>query len=325
METQPATTVTTLTPTTPPRPARVAWGGVALFLALTFGISWAAWLGLGALGVNFTVRTAIGMFGPAMAAALLRGPLRHEGFADAGLRLVGRGQPRGGWLYLAAYLIPPVLIAAGVGLSLLLSYQHWTDPAAALQPIIVRQLAAAHRQVPPGLTLPQLARITLITQLFEAFTIGLAINMIFTFGEEFGWRGYLLPRLAPLGGVWAAILSGIVWGVWHAPLIIVSGYNFRGHPWLGVGGMVLFCVPLGIVFAWLRFRSGSVWPSTLAHAAVNAQAGIALLVLAQSGDSLLRPPVGLIGVAPIALAAVILIATGRVRATTPALEPPPAS
>jgi CAAX protease family protein len=85
-----------------PAVARVNWRGVALFLALTFGISWVLWLGLGALGVSFTIRTAIGMFGPAAAATLVRGPLCHEGCGDAGLRLVDKGHPRGGWLYAAA-------------------------------------------------------------------------------------------------------------------------------------------------------------------------------------------------------------------------------
>jgi membrane protease YdiL (CAAX protease family) len=297
----------------------VRWGGIAWYLVLTFGLSWAIWLGLGALEVNFTIRTAIGMFGPAAAAALVRGPLRREGFADASLRLVGHGQRRGGWMYLAAYLVPPALIAVGIGLSLLIGYQHWTDPVQSIQRLVAQQLAAAHRSVPAGLTLHELAMITLISQLVEAFTIGLAINMIFTFGEEFGWRGYLLPRLAPLGGAWAAVLTGIVWGLWHAPLILLSGYNFPGHPWLGIGGMVLFTTALGVVFAWLRFRSGSVWPSTLAHAAINAQAGIAVLVLAPARDSLVRPPVGLIGVAPIAVLAIALVIGGRLRADTGAM------
>jgi membrane protease YdiL (CAAX protease family) len=216
--------------------ARVQWSGITLFVALTFGLSWAIWLGLGALGVPFLVRTAIGMFGPAAAATLVRGPLRREGFADAGLRPVGRDHPRAGWLYVAAYLVPPALITAGIGFSLLVGYQHWTDPSAALQDIVRQQLAATHRPLSRRLSLPQLATILLIVQLVEAFTIGVVINMVFTFGEEFGWRGYLLPRLAPLGGAWAAILTGVVWGLWHAPLIVLSGYNFPGHPWSASAG-----------------------------------------------------------------------------------------
>jgi CAAX protease family protein len=127
-----------------------------------------------------------------------------------------------------------VLAVAGIGVSLLVRYQHWRDPMLSMQDIVARQLAAAHRSLPPSTSLAELARITLALQLLAALTVGLAINMIFTLGEEFGWRVYLLPRLAPLGGAWVAILSGMVWGLWHAPLIVVSGYNFHGRPWLGI-------------------------------------------------------------------------------------------
>ncbi|HEU5438936.1 MAG TPA: CPBP family intramembrane glutamic endopeptidase [Ktedonobacterales bacterium] len=294
----------------------VRWSGIALFVALACAISWATWLGLGALGVPVPIRAPLGMFGPAIAATLVRGPLRHEGFADAGLRLVGRDRPGGGWMYLAAYLVIPLLIAAGIGLSLLIGYQHWTDPVATLQQALAAQLAAAHQPLPLGDSLHQIALVGLLSQLGLAVTLGIPINMIFTFGEEFGWRGYLLPRLAPLGGGWAALLTGIIWGLWHAPFIITTSYNFLGHPWLGALAMVLLTTALSFVYAWLRFRSGSVWPSTLAHAAANAQAGIALLVLAPPADSLLRPPYGLIEVAVIAAFALVLLFTGRLNPRT---------
>ncbi|HEU5348257.1 MAG TPA: CPBP family intramembrane glutamic endopeptidase [Ktedonobacterales bacterium] len=294
--------------------ASVRWGSIALFVALAVAISAAIWLGLRALGMNIAIYAPLGMFGPAIAAILVRGPLRHEGFADAGLRLVGRDQRRGGWMYLAAYLVIPALIAAGIALSLLIGYQHWINPIQKTQEMMAQQFAASHQSPLPGVSLSQLATTTLVVELVLAFTLGIVINMIFTFGEEFGWRGYLLPRLAPLGGLRAAVLTGVVWGLWHAPLIVVTSYNFPGHPWLGAGEMVLVTVALSVVYAWLRFRSGSVWPSTLAHAAANAQSGIALLVLAPLGDSLLRPPLGLIGLAPIVVAALMLVVTGRVRA-----------
>ena len=137
--------------------------------------------------------------------------------------------------------------------------------------------------------------------------------MIFTFGEEFGWRGYLLPRLAPLGGINAAIITGVIWGLWHAPIIVLDGYNYPGHPWVGIGVMVIFTVALGMVFAWLRFRSGSVWPAVIGHAAFNAQAGFATLLLSPA-DPLLRAPIGLIGLIPMVAFAIWLAATGRLRA-----------
>ena len=101
----------------------VNWTGIALFTVLAFAISWTIWLGLRALGVPFTLRVSIGMFGPALAALLVR-LLRREGFSDAGLRLVGRGRTGAFRIYLAAYLIPPLLIAAGIVLALITGVKH---------------------------------------------------------------------------------------------------------------------------------------------------------------------------------------------------------
>ncbi len=127
---------------------------------------------------------------------------------------------------------------------------------------------------------------------------------------------YLLPRLSPLGGVQAAIITGIVWGLWHAPIIILNGYNYPGHPWLGVVMMVIATVALSMIFAWLRFRSDSIWPSMLAHAAINVQAGFAILLLSRA-DSLLRAPVELVGLIPMIAFAIWLAATGRLTPDLP--------
>jgi membrane protease YdiL (CAAX protease family) len=296
-----------------PSKAPLDWTGIALFIVLAFGISWAIWLGLAALGVSFIIRAAVGMFGPAIAATIVR-IIRREGFADAGLRLAARGRKGVVRIYIAAYIIPPILIAAGISLALLTGVQHWAfnDNLHALANTLTAQMQSRGRSLPSGLSTYQLALITIISETVLAFTLAIPFNMVFTFGEEFGWRGYLLPHLSPLGGVQAAIITGIVWGLWHAPIIILNGYNYPGHPWLGVVMMVIFTVALSMIFAWLRFRSGSVWPSTLAHAALNAQAGFAIVFLSQA-DSLLRAPIGIIGLLPTIAFAIWLAVTGRLK------------
>ena len=92
----------------------------------------------------------------------------------------------------------------------------------------------------------------------------------FALGEEVGWRGFLLPRLilAGLGEYQALAMTGLIWGLWHAP-IILRGYNYPGHPYLGVTMMTVFCTLIGTVFGWLRLASTSVWPAAAAHAAIN--------------------------------------------------------
>lgn len=290
------------------------WMGVALYLVLTFGISWSIFIGLRALDVPFGIRTSIGMFGPAVAAVLVR-VIRREGFGDAGLRLTAPGRP-GAWrMYLVAYLLMPLLIALAIGFALLTGVQHWafSENLHALGSLIAGTLAKQHQSLPAGYSPDQLALINVVAQTALAFTLGIVFNMIFTFGEEFGWRGYLLPRLAPLGGVSAAIITGVIWGLWHTPVIVLDGYNYPGYPWAGVGVMVIFTVALGMIFAWLRFRSGSVWPSVLGHAAYNAQAGFGVLLLSP-GNPLLRAPIGLVGLVPMIAFAIWLAATGRLKA-----------
>lgn len=137
------------------------------------------------------------------------------------------------------------------------------------------------------------------------------INLIPALGEELGWRGWLLPKLMPLGTLPALLVSGVIWGLWHAPLILL-GYNYPGAPgWLGLTAMVIMCVLIGAVFGWLRLRSGSVWPAALAHAAFNG-AGGSYLLFAMAGEHIDTTQATILGwsgwIVPLALV-VVLIAT----------------
>ena len=99
------------------------------------------------------------------------------------------------------------------------------------------------------------------------------------FGEELGWRGYLLPALIDRVGTWPAlILSGAIWGLWHSPVILL-GYNFGRTDIVGVLLMVVACVLLGILFGWLRLASGNIWPAVFAHGGLNAAGGLILVLV----------------------------------------------
>jgi membrane protease YdiL (CAAX protease family) len=89
-------------------------------------------------------------------------------------------------------------------------------------------------------------------------------------GEEIGWRGFLLPRLMKAGfGQWEALLvTGAIWGLWHAPGPL-SGCVFRGHWFLGIVMFTVGLILLGVVFGWLMLASGSVWVPAVAHAAID--------------------------------------------------------
>ena len=79
-------------------------------------------------------------------------------------------------------------------------------------------------------------------------------------GEELAWRGWLLPKLTErFGQLRAVLLTGLVWGIWHAP-VVAMGYNYgEGHPLANVAAMVLFCLVLGVIQGFLFWRTDSIW------------------------------------------------------------------
>jgi len=143
------------------------------------------------------------------------------------------------------------------------------------------------------------AEVLLLGQIAAGLTVAVLINSLFAFGEEFGWRGYLLPRLMDRLGPWPGIiLHGAVWGLWHGPLVLLASYNYPGQPPPYLPGVFLFtafCILLGVNFAWLRLSSGSVLPPTVAHGAFNTIAGLPLFLLKDVDPAVAGPlwsPVG---------------------------------
>jgi uncharacterized protein len=145
--------------------------------------------------------------------------------------------------------------------------------------------------------------------------LGAIINAPFAFGEEIGWRGWLLPVLRPLGTWPALLISGAFWGFWHTPLILL-GYNFGLTDVTGVLLMTFACMLLGVLLGWTRLRTGSVWPAVFGHGALNASAGLgALLVAADSPipAAWIAGPLGLINCAVFTLVAAVLVLAGQFR------------
>ena len=149
-----------------------------------------------------------------------------------------------------------------------------------------------------------------IIQLTQGVLIAPILNSIATFGEEFGWRGYLLPKLMPLGGRKAILLIGIIWGIWHWPVIFMGyeyGFKYPGYPWAGPLLFIWVTFGLGIFLGWLTLRGKSIWPAVIGHAAINGIAGAAILAMTGQPNPLLGPlPVGIIGSLGFALVAIAI-------------------
>lgn len=116
----------------------------------------------------------------------------------------------------------------------------------------------------------------ILAQILLAIMIAPFINVFFAIGEKLGLRGFLLPHLIPLGQWKVILVSGVIWGFWHAPAIM-QGHNYPGYPILGMFMMIVFCVLLSTIISWLCLNTKSPWVAALAHGSVNAVAGLPIL------------------------------------------------
>ncbi|MBS1577118.1 MAG: CPBP family intramembrane metalloprotease, partial [Bacteroidetes bacterium] len=99
---------------------------------------------------------------------------------------------------------------------------------------------------------------------------GMAGSMATALGEEIGWRGFLVPELYNrIGYTKTSLLSGIIWSVWHYPILLFADYNSGTAAWYGLSCFTVMVISMSFVLTWLRLRSGSLWTGVLLHASHN--------------------------------------------------------
>jgi membrane protease YdiL (CAAX protease family) len=105
-------------------------------------------------------------------------------------------------------------------------------------------------------------------------TVGFLAAAAFGFGEELGWRGFLVPELAKITGFTnVALISGVIWALWHWPLILFAAdvTDFDKAPaWFTLPAFSITIVAAGTVLAWLTLRTRSIWPAVIMHGSQNA-------------------------------------------------------
>jgi len=103
---------------------------------------------------------------------------------------------------------------------------------------------------------------------------------------------------------------GLVWGLWHAPIIAMGhnyGLNYPGAPWLGILSTIWIMFILGTFLGWAARRAGSVWPAVIGHGAFNGIAGIFVFFTRGEPNLILGPSVvGIIGSLGFAIVALII-------------------
>ena len=187
------------------------------------------------------------MYVPALSSIVAR-LVGREGFGDVSFRWGGRVGTRA---LLAAWLLPVVVGAVAYGIA-------WNRGLAGL--------AVPSEGMLAGISNPTLRFLAMIP---VALTIGTAFSGISAFGEELGWRGYLVPRLVEAGVRQPGLVSALIWCFWHVPLILWGGYAVGPSPLLSALLFVAAITPVGLLYARWRMASGSVWPAVIAHASWN--------------------------------------------------------
>jgi hypothetical protein len=264
--------------------------GITAFLLITFGITYAIEGTLILAGFRLTgipplygplVVGAV-MWVPAVATVLTVKVVTHEGFAITNLR-IGAVRP-----FLTSALVVPACFIATYALTWCLGLGQPDWSLAGFRAMMASTGVKTATMPSSAVILPAI--------FLAGVCLGPTINGIFGFGEEFGWRGYLLPKLMPLGKPKAYALVGVAWGLWHAPLIVV-GFNYPGYPLLGIVGMVVMTTALGVYINELTLRTRSSILAGWIHGAFNGQAYGIWRLLFPHVNPLLGGFTGVVGVA----------------------------
>ena len=238
---------------TPDRPVR--WGAVALFVVLSFGLAWLIslplWLGDGLASPLALPVAGVIMAAPAIAAVVV--VLGTRTAAPASYLGLTRGT---GWRRTVRFGLFGAVAATLVSLAAVL-------------------VAAAAGWTTLGFSSGSAGELLLL----PVMALGVAIPAV---GEEIGWRGFLQQELAPLGTWPSLVLTGILWGLWHAPLVLL-GYNYGSTAPLVLVPMVVTTILMGVLIGWLRMRTDSIYPGALAHGALNASTSVLPLGLLVGG------------------------------------------
>lgn len=153
-----------------------------------------------------------------------------------------------------------------------------------------------------GMTTPVL----MVIIVAQTLIVGPFLGLLITFGEEFGWRGYLQPALMNLGRVRGVTLVGIIWGIWHWP-VIWMGFNYPGHPYLGSLLMVLFCSGLAFLLGYAVLKAKGVWIAGFLHALVNQSFSFFMGIIYKPGDAAYSFGIGIPGLIVLALLVVLIL------------------
>lgn len=244
---------------------------------------------------------AAAMFFPAIGVLLTR-LITKEGFKNAWLHPHLKGNVK---YYLLAYFGPGILTILGTVIYFLVFPNQFDTNCGYFQLMLD---ASGAGEVGNTMSLPVL----LMAQALQALILGPILNFITCFGEEWGWRGYLLPKMSEkLPAIPMLLVNGVIWGLWHAPLTAIGhnyGVGYPGFPFVGIGAMCLFCIVIGIFLSFVTMKTKSCIPAVLGHGAINSIGAIGMYFTKDGGNPFIGPgPSGIVGGIPFIVVAVMML------------------
>ncbi len=255
------------------------------FLIGAFAISWTmaglvALLDIQNALIRLVLTGLLYMWGPGIAALVVNQFLIKQPMTRIGLTVENLN-----WKALAASLfMPALIIATAIGVNFILGnvlkINGFGEVILTTEGVVKRVGDIAREAGQPAeLAEAQMSRPvwqTILILLGSGLVAGATINLLFALGEELGWRGLMLTETRSWGFWPAQLFTGVMWGLWHAPLIL-EGHNYPGYTWAGVGMMVLFCVAMSPLMTLFTLRTGSVFSAAAFHGAFNALPGAIML------------------------------------------------
>ena len=279
--------------------------GTIKYLIWTFLIAWilqvvVAVLSRNGLAAVGRLLLSVVMFAPLLGVLLSGQPLSGMGWKP---RLTGKIK-----ILLVAWFLPAFLTAIGVVLYFIVFPGHFDMTGEYLTAVAGTE--ALEQLEAQGLTYPLYILISVVSCL----TYAPLINMFLAVGEEAGWRGFLYPQLkARFGKRRGWLIGGIIWGIWHWPVIWLIGYeygtDYAGFPIVGMLVFCIFTIVGGILCDWLYEKSGCIWIPSVFHGAINAAATVPLaMCITDTGSAILLGPApnGVLAEIPFIICAAIL-------------------
>ena len=263
---------------------------ILIFVGLTFLLDWSMvyiYLALGGSAGGLMILGMAYMFVPMIVAIIVQKAI----FKEQVNKPLGISLKINPWFFVAWFL--PVIIAFAVmGVSLLIPGVSFTPDMSGFFKSLAglatpEQIDQAKQQ------LNSMAASPILFALVLSLIAGTTINALLAFGEELGWRGFLVKELGYMGFWKSSALIGLIWGIWHAPLVLL-GWNYPEHPQIGVLIMVAWCVIIAPLFSYIRIKGHSVIASSILHGTINAVPILAIIMIS-GGDDLTMGITGLAG------------------------------